>query len=547
MILRRFEEALACYDKLLTIKPDHAVAWAKRGLALTYLGRIDDALASFDKSISINGNLPDSLLDRGNFLVGYTSKLAAGASDLERALQLDNSNEETHSQLLVTYTQLCDWKSVDRKWNVLSSKLPSLKGNVSPFALFALPTTPEMQLECAKLMRVNGVTGLQPQFNRDIKKSDKLRVAYVSADFRVHPIALNIVDLLERHDRSRFEIIGVSVGPDDKSEIRARTIKAVDQFLDVRTKTDVEIVHLIRDLGVHVAVDLGAHTFGHRPNILANRPAPIQVNFLTAWTSGSDYLDYIIADRHALPFDQQPFYSEQIVHLQHCCLPRDATQEIAERLPSRTEAGLPEDAVVFCCFNSAYKINRRIFDIWMRLLKAVENGVVWLSSIHKDALENLRREASDRGVDPARLIVAPRMPQMADHLARYRLADLFLDTLPYNAHSTASDALWAGLPILTCRGGTFAGRIATSQLEAIGLGKLATDSLEDYEALALQLARDRGRLQELRQRLMLNRSTHSLFDTAGLCRQMEASYLTMWDIYSRGEAPRGFTVEQTAE
>jgi predicted O-linked N-acetylglucosamine transferase (SPINDLY family) len=301
----------------------------------------------------------------------------------------------------------------------------------------------------------------------------------------------------------------------------------------------------LRSLGVDIAIDLCGHTEGSRPGILQLRPAPVQVNYLGfAGTMGADFIDYIVADRIVLPFDQQPHYSERIVHLPDCFLVSDATKAISAHSPSRREAGLPEQGFVFCCFNNSYKISAAVFDVWMRLLKRVEGSVLWLSQMGDRAAQNLRAAARARDVDPPRIVFAPRVQSMADHLARHRLADLFVDTPGYNAHTTASDALWAGLPVMTCLGSTFAGRVAASLLYAVGLPELVTDSMEDYEALALKLARDPALLQSLRQRLADNRRSQPLFDTDRFRRSIETAYGTMLETWKRGDAPQSFSVSE---
>jgi protein O-GlcNAc transferase len=320
-------------------------------------------------------------------------------------------------------------------------------------------------------------------------------------------------------------------------------MRAFDRFHDVRTRNDLEVARLLADLQIDIAVDLNGHTSGSRPGILALRPAPIQISYLGyASTMGADFIDYILADNIALPAGQQDVYSEKIVHLPDCFMPNDTTKAISPSTPSRQEAGLPDGGFVFCCFNNSHKITPVLFDVWMRLLNGVDGSVLWLAADQSAVMANLRREAAARNIDPARLIFAPKVDRLEDHLARHRLADLFLDTLPYNAHATANDALWAGLPLVTCTGTSFAGRVATSLLHAIGLPDLASDDLAEYETLALRLASDPPLLQEVRQRLARNRSTLPLFDTRRQCRHIESAYLTMWDILERGEEPRGFAV-----
>ena len=365
------------------------------------------------------------------------------------------------------------------------------KSIIAPFTLLGYSGEPAPQLQCAKNYIEHHVPlPLRPLWTGAIWRHDKVRIAYLSADFHQHATAYLMAELFERHDRSRFEIIGVSLGRDDNSEMRKRLVAAFDQFHDVRAKNDEEVAKLLHDLQVDIAIDLKGYTRDARPGILAYRPAPIQASYLGfPGTMGAEFIDYIIADKTVAPFEHQPFYTEKIVHLPDCYQVNDSKRKIAERTPTRQEAGLPEQGFVFCCFNNNWKITPDVFGVWMRLLHAVEGSVLWLFGDNESAERNLRVEAQARGIDPSRLVFAGRLP-LEEHLARHRLADLFLDTLPCNAHTTASDALWAGLPVLTREGTAFAGRVAASLLYAVGLPELVTHSIEDYEALALRLARD---------------------------------------------------------
>ena len=352
-----------------------------------------------------------------------------------------------------------------------------------------------------------------------------------------------MAELFELHDRERFEVIGISFGPDDGSPIRSRLIKSFDRFFDVLAQTDTQVAKLIRDLNVHIAIDLKGHTTDARIGILADRAAPVQVAYMGfPATSGADFIDYIIADQIVLPFDQQPFYTEKIIHLPDSYYANDSKRQIAPLTPARTEAGLPEDAFVFVCFNNNWKINSRMFGIWMRLLRAVEGSVLWLFKSNDFAVTSLRKEAEARGVDPDRLVFAPPL-DLPDHLARLKLGDLFLDTLPYNAHTTATDALWMGVPVLTCKGDVFVSRVAASLLEAIGLPELITTNLGDYEALALKLATERPLLDAIGRKLLQNRTTSHLFDTNRFRRHIEAAYTRMWEVWQQGESPRNFSVQ----
>jgi protein O-GlcNAc transferase len=418
------------------------------------------------------------------------------------------------------------------------------KSIVSPFTLIGYGASPALQLKCARAYTAHLFPTLpSPMCGPQRRAHDRLRIAYLSANFNRHAMAYLMVNLFERHDRARFEIVGLSFGADDGSEIRARVAGAFDQFYDVRRFGDREIATLVDELKIDIAVDIMGYTQDARPGILSHRPAPIQVNYLGyPGTMGADFIDYILADAIVVPPSEDAFFSEKVVRLPDCYQVNDRQRPIAERTPKRPEAGLPERGFVFCSFNNSYKITAAMFDVWMELLAKVEGSVLWLIGDNEPTERNLRREAALRGIDPGRLVFAPRLDQ-AEHLARHRLADLFLDTLPYNAHPSCSDALWAGLPVLTCRGDAFAGRVAASLLQAAGLPELVTSSLADYAALARWLAEDANLLGEIRKRLAENRLSRPLFDTDLTRRHIEAAYTTMWRLHQDGKAPRSFQVE----
>jgi predicted O-linked N-acetylglucosamine transferase (SPINDLY family) len=414
---------------------------------------------------------------------------------------------------------------------------------VGPFTALSYSSDPSWQLTCSqRYCRTLYPVAADPLFKSARHHGDRIRIAYLSSDFHRHATAFLTAGLFELHDRKLFEIAGISFGPDDKSDTRARLIRAFDSFHDVRAESDRAVAARIADLEIDIAVDLKGYTGGARPGILAHRPAPIQVSYLGfPGTMGAPFIDYIIADDTVTPAGDEPFYSESIVRLPGCYQVNDAKRAISTAAPTRVAAGLPERGFVFCCFNQSYKVTEPIFAVWMRLLRRVEGSVLWLFRDNALAETNLRAEAAARGVDPLRLIFAER-EKPENPLARHRLADLGLDTLPYNAHTTASDALWTGLPIVTCRGSTFAGRVAASLLQAVGLPDLVTENLADYEALALALARDAPRLDAVRARLAQNRSTSSLFDTDLFRRHIETAYRTMWRRWRDGEPPAGFNV-----
>jgi predicted O-linked N-acetylglucosamine transferase (SPINDLY family) len=541
--LGRHAEAVASYDRAIAVAPDHVGALCNRAKALGMLQRHGEALASVDGALAIDPDHADSLLTRGNLLVKLDRAEEAIACH-ERVLALDPQHPNAAGALASLYLSICDWKKVARIVGELSPRLADGRSIISPITLLQLPIGPAELLTWTRRYVEHEIPTVQPLAPvRPALRPGKIRLAYLSGDFRRHPLSYVLVELIERHDRSRFEVFGISFGPDDRSDIRARIAGAFDRFHDVRSLGDGDVARLVRESGADLAIDLSGHTEFSRMGIFAYRPAPIQVNYLgIAGTTGADFIDYVVADPVCVPFDQQPYYTERIVHLPDCLLPNDATKPISPHTPSRAQAGLPERGFVFCCFNNSNKMSLAVFELWMRLLAKVEGSVLWLSQMNARATGSLRDTAAGRGIDPRRLVFAPKLAGMPDHLARQRVADLFLDTLPFNAHSTASDALWAGLPIVTCAGDTFAGRVAASLLTAAGLPELVTTSLDEYEALAFRLATEPARLSPIRQKLARNRLITPVFDTDRLRRHLETAYARMHDIWQRGETPQSFSV-----
>ena len=540
--LGRCAEALESYDGALALSPNHPGFLMNRGNALQKLGRLDEALASYDEAISISPGFADAFCERG-VVLQELNRLEEAAESYEKALSLQPSHPQAFGGLMWCASLMCDWARRTAVAASIRAQVTSPTSAVVPFTLLAYSTEPALQQECAAKFTAQKLPHLPRPFPaRQARRGSKVRLAYLSADFRLHATAHLIVELLERHDRSRFELIGVSFGADDGSEMRRRVAASFDRFVDVCGESDGQAAALLHQLSPDIAIDLMGHTKGARPGILACRPAPIQACYLGyPATAGMPFIDYIIADKIVAPFEHERFYTEKIVHLPHCYQVNGTGRETVWRPPSRLEAGLPENAFVFCCFNRSWKITPDVFDIWVRLLNQVENSVLWLLRDNETAERNLRNEARGRGLDPRRLVFAGTLPNR-EHLARHRLADLFLDTLPCNAHTAASDALWAGVPLVTRLGDGFAGRVAASVLEAIRLPELITHDAASYEALALQLAADPGLLDIYRRRLERNRATHPLFDTVRFQRHLEAAYLEMLRIWLAGEKPRRFSV-----
>jgi protein O-GlcNAc transferase len=539
--LQLHDQSLSAFDSALTLKSDLAEAWLGRGNALVALRRHADALPAYDRALALKPNLAEAWFGRGNVLFqakNYGDALAA----LDRAFTIRPDLESVQGARVFTKLLMCDWTNFDEEIPHLLSAVRSERLAAVPFALLLLQSSLADRLQCARRYGADWPPFRNLSSGRSYSH-DRIRVAYLSSDFRDHPMAYLTAGLFEQHDKSRFEITALSCGPDQKSDARDRIEAAVENFVDVRSKSDEEIAELVRHLEIDISIDLMGFTEGYRFNIFARRPAPVQVSYLGfPGTMGSGCIDYILADRTVIPDDDRQFYTEKVVWLPDTYWVNDDRKPITDRQFTRRELGLPEDAFVFCCFNNSFKITPEIFSVWMRLLRVNDGSVLWLLAANQLAIANLRHEAQQRGVSPDRLIFAPRMPQ-ADHLARHRCADLFVDTLPYNAHTTASDALWAGLPVVTCLGSTFAGRVAGSLLKAVGLPELITTSLEDYEALALAIAHDPSSLAALKEKLARNRATYPLFDTKRFTRRIESAYTAMWERQQSGEAPKAISVD----
>src|SRR6516225_9764439 len=573
--LKKYEEASAAYDKALNLKPDLAEAWLGRGALFLNLKKREESLAAYDRALALKPDLTEACLGRGavfsdlkkygEALAAYDRALALKPDSAQawagratttlhmaqydqaflgyhKALTLEPDLDYVEGLRLAMKFHSCDWTELKAETAQLLTRVREGRVVSVPFALLPLHSSAKDQLQCAQRYMKES-PAYPPVWLGETYLHDRIRVAYLSADFRNHPVAHLTAGLFERHDRSCFEITGISVGPAEDSLLRRRLERAFEHFVDVGDKTEVDIANLIKNREIDIVVDLMGHTLGSRLGILARRPAPIQVHYLGyAGTTAASFIDYILADPIVVPEEHRAFFTEEVVWLPGSYLVNDDRRRIGEKTQSRAECGLPENAFVYCSFNNAYKIAPSIFAIWLRLLRATSGSVLWLSELNPAAQGNLRREAERCGVNPQRLIFAPKVADNADHLARQRLADLFLDTVPYNAHTTASDALWAGLPVLTCLGETFAGRVAASLLRAIGLPELITTSLDEYEALALKLASNPVLLATIKSKLGQNRETYPLFNTARFTRHIEAAYITMWERYQRGEPPAAFAV-----
>ena len=540
--LSRYEEALADFGSAIAAAPNGADAFANRGDVLMQLRRHEEALENYRRALELNGLSFNALYGRGSALVELKRHGEAMAA-FDRLLGQRPDYPYALGMSVYARSTCCDWQDAAQATEMIEA-IRAGKRVATPLALLAVCDSGADKLRCSQIMMQDKYPPRDALWRGEIYRHDRIRVAYVSADLRTHPVGILMAGVFEHHDRTRFETIAISYGLDDHSEMRNRLKRAFDRFVDVQGKSDREVASLLRALEVDIAVDLTSLTASARPGILALRPAPVLVNYLGfAGSMGASYVDYILADQIVLPYEHQPFYSEKVAYLPDSYMPHDSKRAISAVTPSRLALGLPETGFVFASFNNSYKFAASMFDVWMRLLRAVEGSVLWLPSANPTAVRNLQREADARGVSPERIVFAPHMPAAEAHLARLRAADLFLDTIPYNAHSTAMDALWAGLPVLTVKGESFASRVAASLLTAAGLPELIVESLDAYESLALELARDPAALAALRAKLNNRRDDCALFDTARFTRNLEAALGTMWERTQRGEAPASLSVD----
>jgi protein O-GlcNAc transferase len=540
--LKRFDEALASYDRAVALDPNNAATWNERGVLLGEMNRLEDALASYDKSLALKPDFTNALLNRGSLQWSRMARLYDEATkDLERALVLDPQYAYARGELLHIRMQVADWRDFSQQKAQIDQGVREGHLVIQPFVYQAISDSAADLAACSRRFAKLYPAVPCPPIPRS-RNHGKIRIGYLSADFREQATAYLTVGLYEMHDRQTFEIIAFDNGTNDGSAIRARLENAFDKIVTISNLPDHVAADTIRAEEIDILVNLNGYFGSHRTGVFAHRAAPVQVNFLGfPATLGAPYMDYILADRVVIPEEERCHYCEQVVYLPDCYQVNDSRRPIAEDIPTRAGSGLPEKAFVFCNFNQSYKFTPAMFESWMRILKQVPDSVLWLLDDLSEFRDNLCRAAQRLDVAGTRLLFAPRVA-VEKHLARLRLADLFLDSLPYNAHTTASDALWAGLPLLTCRGTAFPGRVAASLLGAAGLPELVTETPGDYERLAVMLARDAARLGAIREKLRQNRLNCALFDTDRFRRHIETAYAKMWDICLRGEQPHAFSV-----
>jgi protein O-GlcNAc transferase len=547
----RFAGAIACYQKALRFRPDYAEAYQNMGVAFTEQARLDEGIGCFQKAIELRPDFAEAY----NFLglcYEKQAKVAEAISSFEKAIQIKPNYAEAYSYLIYQYQHNCDWQRLIQFSKRLDELNRQIAGNRKsgaepPFICMARHSDLSQQLMnarawCRKIVQPLQNLKLPFSFERRRQEISKLTIGYLSCDFHDHATAHLMLRVFGLHNREKFKINCYSYGPDDRSNYRKQILEQSDQFIDIRELSHIDAARRIYADKVDILVDLKGHTKGARLSILACRPAPIQVHYLGyPGTTGADFIDYLISDKIVTPIEHAPFYSEKLVFLPHSYQVNDEQQEIASRFRQKEELGLPHNSFVFSSFNLPYKIDPLMFDCWMRILNQVPHSVLWLFNGGETTTKNLKQEAGARDIDPRRLVFADKLPK-AEHLARLRRADLALDTRIVNGHTTTSDSLWAGVPVITLQGGHFASRVSASLLNAIGLSELITHNLDAYERLAVRLASHPAEHQKIKAKLSLNRLTEPLFDTPGFVGHLEAAYQKMWRIFTAGQAPQQFEV-----
>ena len=537
------DEASKSFTNVTVINPNYANGFNNLGVVLKEQGKLGEAVKAYNKAVYIKSDFADAYNNLGNALQEQ-EKFNEAIEAYSKALSCKPDYAYAHSQKLLQQAKICDWSSVKDDLPFLAEL--GISGDVvTPFSLLAIEDAPERHHLRSKNFATKKLSQKSlTSFVSPTNRPERLRIGYFSADFREHPVAYVIAKVIEAHNRDEFEVFGYSLHGNHQDELRQRLENAFDRFVDVKGLSDREVALQARRDNIDIAIDLTGYTTNSRTGIFAYRAAPIQINYLGyPGTMGADFMDYIVADRHIIPPENQKYFNEKVLYLPNTYMPTDNGRELSERPMKRSDMGLPEDAFVFCCFNNNYKITSSEFDIWMRLLNKVEGSVLWLRSSNKWAELNIKKEAQKRKVDPERIVFAGKVP-MDEHLARHRLADLFIDTFIYNAHSTATEALWAGLPIVTKTGQGFAARVAGSLLNAVGLPELVTESEEAYEALALELATNPQHLADIKVKLEANRLTQPLFNTKQYTNHLENGYQHVYQNYLDSKPPQTTNVQK---
>ena len=577
-ILGNLDSALQNYDNAIKLKKDFADAFNNKGNVLIKLNKKKDAIESYQKAIQFNKahfqayyNLGAALKEQKKYELAVENYKKAkklkpdylevyiGLGNLyleiknnnlalecfEDAIKIKPNHNFLLGNILHTKLKLCMWDDIDKNIKDLEEQVLRLNKISLPFPLLTFNNSLKLQKICSQIWSQHQVLNYKKILGPISKKetNKKIKIGYYSADFHDHATSNLMVNLFELHDRSKFEIVGFYFGPESQHEMHKRVSNAFDQFINVKLKTDREITQLSRELDIDIAIDLMGFVKNNRFKIFIEKCAPIQVNYLGyPGTLSADFFDYIIADEILIPKESQEYYSEKIVYLPNTYQPNDQKKQISKKIFKREEIGLPKNNFVFCSFNQSSKILPKTFDVWMRILKKVNRSVLWLLESNINTRENLKDQANRRGIDPSRLIFAERLPP-EEHLARHKAADLFIDTFPYNAHTTCSDSLRVGLPVLTLQGETFASRVSSSLLNAVGLKELITYSSKEYEDLAVEFATDASKLKNIKNKLEINKNKLPLFNTKLFTSHIEQAYFEMYKRYNKNEKPENIKIK----
>ncbi len=522
--IKKFDSAIKNYEKAIKINPNYSHAYYNKGLVFHELKKIKDAEENYSKAIKINPNHIYAYNNRA-FALQQLKKFDESLKNYNKVYQIDPNFNFLLGKIAHTKSLLCHWESLDKVLKILKNKLNNNEAASVPFDLLSLYDSPLLQKKTSEIF-IEKTFGSKKNYEPFLNKIEnkKIRIGYYSADFYSHAMTHLLVRLFELHDKSKFEIIAFSFGPEKKDEISKRIKNSFSQFLKVNSKTNKEISQLSKKLNIDIAVDLMCHTANNRIEIFSERCAPVQINYLGyPGTSGAKFIDYIIADKILIPTENQKYYSEKIIYLPNTYQVRDSKQKISNKIYTKKEMDLPEKGFVFCCFNQNYKINPNVYNIWMNLLKKTNDSVLWLIKDSELGAANLKKEAIKRGIEPNRIIFAKRM-EISEHLARHKLADLFIDTFPYTSHTTCSDALWSGLPVIARQGQSFPSRVSASLLNAVGLKDLITKTDKEYESLILKIVKSPNILKEIKKKLKKNILTEPLFNTKLYTKNIETSY-----------------------
>ena len=537
----KLEEAIEAYNKALAIKPDYIEAYNNIGVAFKDQGKLEEAIEAYNKTLAIKPDYAEAYNNMGNALQEQ-GKLEEAIEAYKKALVVKPDYESARAVKLHRQAHICDWDNIATDIKLIP-KLGTFETHVPPFMLLSLEDAPEShRLRSEIYSKARYPQKHLPLPAKPLTKPKRIRIGYFSTDFKEHPVAYLIAKVLEQHNRDQFEVFGYSLYGSSSGEMRQRLEKSFDSFTDVQSMSDRDIALQAQQDGIDIAVDLTGYTANSRSGILAFRAAPVQVNYLGyPGSMGAEFIDYIVADQHLIPPENQKHFSEKQIYLPDVYLPTDNTLPFSNEPSSRFNLGLPDSGFVFCAINNSYKVNERVFDIWMRLLKSVDGSVLWLLETNEIVKANLEKEANKRGVTSDRLVFAKKVSH-EKYLSQFHQADLFLDTFPYTAGATASNALWAGLPIVTKNGQSYTARMAGSMLNAIGLPELITQTEKDYEALILDLATNPEKLTKIKEKLDANRLTHPLFNTELYTKHLENGYQQAYQNYFEGNLPKTITV-----